>query len=293
MATPLRIFAWNPNGIRALLKQPAQIEAFVREQRPDIVFFTETKGSDQRNVVLAVNKALGEIFNRAAPDRQWTFEHSSCAVPGRHGTLAVLAQDRVEVRSVCRGLSLTGASEPEGRVLALELTDKLAPATQMWAIGLYVTNASAGLVRLQYKVEWLAKLQSLIAEIRAAHPNHKVVAIGDMNVAPDARDLCNPSGNLKTAGYTVEERKAWASMMAALDFVDVWRERSPVSPVKSQGHDGVYTFWSTRSKAYERNAGWRIDLAIMPRSQLANVAEAVICKQYLGSDHCPIGVAII
>lgn len=291
--TDLRIFAWNPNGIRSLLKQSTELKRFITEQRPDILFFPETKGTNQKTVLASVNKQLTEIFDSAAPNRNWSFYHSNCEVPGRHGNLVAVAQDRVNLYSIRYGMSLADdVPECEGRIISLEISDNLSTSGTAWIIGMYVPNASVGLVRLQYKVDWFGKLKSYIQEIRATHPEHTILAIGDMNVAPDARDLCNPESNLKTPGYSPTERKAWAEMVESLDMADVWREMHPIVPIKTQRHEGAYSFWSTRSQARLRNAGWRLDLAIIQRSRLAQVSESLICPQYLGSDHCPIGVAL-
>lgn len=290
---PVRIFAWNPNGIRSLLKHSSELERFISEQKPDIVFFPETKGSSKNTIVTTVNKHLADVFNSAAPNRLWCFEHSNCEKPGRHGNLVAVAQDRVNIHTIRYGLSLSdNIAECEGRIISLEISDNLSVSGKGWVLGMYVPNASAGLVRLQYKVEWFGKLKAYIQELRTAYPAHTVLAIGDMNVAPDVRDLCNPESNGKTAGYTPTERKSWAEMLEALDMVDTWRERFPLLPIKTLRHDGAYSFWSTRTQARTRNAGWRIDLSVVPRSQLSQVTDSFICPQYLGSDHCPIGLAL-
>jgi exodeoxyribonuclease-3 len=295
--SPLRIFAWNPNGIRALLKNNAteshaghtHLEQFVREQRPDIVFFPETKGN--RKTQFETQCKLERVFKRAAPERKWKWYWSYCDRVGRHGN-AVAVSKHIVVEEVRYGLGGSGSMESEGRVIALKIYN-----SPTWVMGLYVPNAGAKIVRLQHKLQWLHQLQDAMNEMKGSQNENRVIVIGDINVAPDARDLCNPSSNLKTAGYTKDERDAFKRhILDGGKFVDVWRDKHPQLPVKSLKHEGVYSFWSTRSKARQRNAGWRIDLVLMDRESYGVNGEAVTdvmtLPQYYGSDHCPVGVEI-
>lgn len=311
----LRIFAWNPNGIRALLKYNASgnakghLEDLLRDQKPDILFFPETKGN--RTVQFETQCKLEAVFEKADPSRKWKWYWSYCDRAGRHGNAVAVAKD-VVVEEVRYSLDLQDANkhEPEGRVLALKLYQRsIVPGKGLVIMGLYVPNASSKLSRLDYKVEWLKKLRMAMDAYRNA--GNSVIVIGDINVAPDMRDLCNPSGNLQTPGYSKEERDTFSWLMQAalpLDsersedmrtgagYVDVWRHKNPL-PYRTRKHDGVYTFWSTRSRARERNAGWRIDLVLMDRETYREegecVSDVMICPDYYGSDHCPIGVEVV
>jgi exodeoxyribonuclease-3 len=118
------------------------------------------------------------------------------------------------------------------------------------------------------------------------------VIIGDLNVAPDERDICNPKANLQTAGFTIKERTAHNQMMNECQLIDIWRRDNP-SPIASSGKEGTYTFWNTRSGARDRNAGWRIDLALVSAASAASVVSATIITAVKGSDHCPIGITFI
>ena len=305
--TPLRVFAWNPNGIRALLKNnntvggkaAGHLDAFLREQRPDVIFFPETKGN--RAAQFETQCKLEAVFKRALPGKRWKWCWSYCDRLGRHGN-AVAVSKEFAIREVEYRLTADEPHETEGRVISLILRDH-----PIVLIGLYVPNASTKLSRLDHKVDWLRKLRVLMDDYRAQ--DLQVIVIGDINVAPDERDLCNPSSNLKTPGYSPKERKAYQWMMAAASsgeqqqseddlrrfdgYVEVYREKNPLLPVRSQGHEGVYTFWNTRSKARDRNAGWRIDHVLTTREMLDRVTQCLICPQYHGSDHCPVGVEVI
>jgi exodeoxyribonuclease-3 len=153
--------------------------------------------------------------------------------------------------------------------------------------------------RLKYKVEWMERLRKWIATDLKSTAEH-VIFGGDMNVALTNVDISNPSGNKKSAGFTKEERDQFKNFLGD-GWIDTWRHLHPVDTEKTQKHEGAYTYWNTRSKARERNAGWRIDgvycgAKLLDASASASagvsVEEAFICPQYLGSDHCPVGVSL-
>jgi len=303
----LRIFAWNPNGIRALLKNNSapgnaqgHLDAFIRNERPDIVFFPETKGN--RQAQYETQCKLEAVFMKATPTRKWKWYWSYCDRAGRHGNAVAVAKDIV-VDQVSDSLRPNGSPESEGRVIALKLYHKsIVRGKGIWLLGLYVPNASTKLSRLDHKVAWLNSLRTLMDAYR--NEGNSVIVIGDINVAPDMRDLCNPSGNHQTPGYSEAERSTFAWLMQPAlpaddcrtgeGYIDVWRQKHPL-PYRTQKHNGVYSFWSTRSKARNRNAGWRIDLVLMDRESYRDgdcVSDVMICPQYYGSDHCPVGVEI-
>jgi len=282
----LRIFSWNPRGINALVtKNLSEVKSFVSEQAPDIVFFPETKGSVKN--VPKVEKILGECFEEASGCKwKWIWSHNT-QKSGMHG-VAVGIKTSLQIERIDFHLDLNETLETEGRVitLTLQLLDK-----RLTVLGLYVPNASSQLVRLNHKIDWLKKLKILANSYISQ--KHSVMIIGDINVAPDERDLCNPKSNFKTPGYTPEERNTFRDYILT-DFVDVWRDKNPI-PLKSERHKGIYTFWSTRTKARDTNAGWRIDLALIDNKTYENLSSTspYICHLYTGSDHCPIGVEII
>lgn len=279
----LRIFSWNPRGINALAtKSLPEVKRFVEEQVPDVVFFPETKGSATKSP--ATERILNKCFEEASGCKwKWIWSHNILK-SGMHGN-AVAVKESLQIEKIDFHLDMDCTLESEGRVIGLTL--KSSNEKTVTVLGLYVPNASGNLVRLNYKVEWLKKLKVLAD----SYNQSVVIIIGDINVAPDERDLCNPKSNLKTPGYTPEERNAFKEYILT-DFVDVWRHKHPI-PVKTEKHKGVYTFWSTRTRARDTNAGWRIDLCLIDKvSYPETQATPYICPQYMGSDHCPVGVEI-
>ena len=254
------------------------------EQRPDILFFPETKGSAKSR--FEAETKLKSLLKKLSPVK-WKCHWSFCDRAGRHGNLLVYRTDRVEVIDGPR-FGFNGERESEGRVISIKVNISDWDWS-CWVTGLYVPNASSGLVRLDHKLQWMRELKSELNEMKT--DAEAVIVIGDINVAPDARDICNPKANLKKPGYTKEERDAFKELFLDDGWVDTWRHRNPL-PEGSQAHDGVYTFWNTRSKARSRNAGWRIDLALINGEALEWVSDSIVCNQYYGSDHCPVGISL-
>jgi len=283
----LKVFAWNPNGIKSLADNEYDLFIFMKTEQPDILFFPETKGNPKHEK--QVQTSLETTFARALPNRKWKWHWSYYAArPWMHGN-AVAIRDDIAIERVGFHLDDPAVAEPEGRVITVELANQ-GPVI----VGLYVPNASTGLVRLDHKLDWLRRLRVLLDSFGS---NRTVIALGDINVAADARDLCNPASNTKTPGYSPQERAEYESSILS-GYVDVWRERHPMMPVKSQKNKGHYTFWTSRNggTARQNNSGWRLDAILVDRNswitKQASIGEMTHGTQYMGSDHCPIGITI-
>jgi exodeoxyribonuclease-3 len=173
-----------------------------------------------------------------------------------------------------KGLGIE-AYDAEGRMI-VSRKDKLV------FIAGYFPNASQGLVRLPLKRQFARDLAAIVAKHHKA--GDQVVMTGDMNVAPEEIDLARPKDNTKNPGFTPEEREDFKLYLGA-GLADVLRERNPDVP-------GLYTWWTARGGARERNVGWRIDLFLASRALLGRVKDARIHADVLGSDHCPISLEL-
>jgi exodeoxyribonuclease-3 len=174
-----------------------------------------------------------------------------------------------------RGLGIDGY-DAEGRMI-VSRKDNLV------FIGGYFPNASQGLVRLPFKRQFARDLAAVVTKHHAA--GDQVILTGDMNVAPEEIDLARPKDNVKNPGFTPEEREDFKLYLGA-GLVDVLRERNPEVP-------GLYTWWTARGGARERNVGWRIDLFLASRTLLDRVKDTRIHADVLGSDHCPISLELL
>ena len=145
--------------------------------------------------------------------------------------------------------------DQEGRVITCEFED-------FYFVTVYTPNSQEGLKRLDYRMKWEDDFRGYLKGLEAAKP---VIVTGDMNVAHREIDLKNPKNNRKNAGFTDEERQKFTELM-----------------------EGIYSWWSYRFKAREKNAGWRIDYFCVSESLKDRLVDAKILTEVYGSDHCPI-----
>lgn len=145
----------------------------------------------------------------------------------------------------------------------------------------YVPNSQDGLKRLDYRMTWEDDFRAYLQALDQKKP---VIVCGDMNVAHKEIDLKNPKTNRKNAGFTDEERAKMTELLDA-GFVDTFRHFYPEV-------EGVYSWWSYRFKAREKNAGWRIDYFLVSERFIDRVKDARILTDVFGSDHCPVVIEL-
>ena len=162
----------------------------------------------------------------------------------------------------------------EGRVITLEMPE-------YFVVTAYVPNSQDGLRRLDYRMKWDEDFRNYLMELRKKKP---VIACGDFNVAHQEIDLKNPKSNRRNAGFTDEEREQFSNLLNA-GFTDTFRFFHP-------DETGIYSWWSYRFKAREKNAGWRIDYFIVSDDLNDQLADAKIHTEIFGSDHCPVEVVL-
>ena len=152
---------------------------------------------------------------------------------------------------------------------------------EYFVVTAYVPNSQDGLRRLDYRMKWDEDFRNYLMELRKKKP---VIACGDFNVAHQEIDLKNPKSNRRNAGFTDEEREQFSNLLNA-GFTDTFRFFHP-------DETGIYSWWSYRFKAREKNAGWRIDYFIVSDDLNAQLADAKIHTEIFGSDHCPVEVTL-
>ena len=158
-----------------------------------------------------------------------------------------------EPLSVSFGLGIE-EHDHEGRVITAEYED-------FYLVTVYTPNSQDGLKRLDYRMQWEDAFRGHLCALDQKKP---VVVCGDMNVAHEEIDLKNPKTNRRNAG-----------------FADTFRRLHP-------GLEGVYSWWSYRFHAREKNAGWRIDYFLVSERLMPRVKDARILSDVFGSDHCPV-----
>lgn len=158
----------------------------------------------------------------------------------------------------------------EGRVITLEYND-------FYLVTVYTPNSQDGLRRLDYRMGWEDAFRQFLCDLDKKKP---VVVCGDMNVAHQEIDIKNPKTNHKNAGFTDEEREKMTILLAA-GFTDTFRFFHPDTA-------NVYSWWSYRFHAREKNAGWRIDYFLASNRLQDRLVSADIHTDIFGSDHCPV-----
>ncbi len=161
----------------------------------------------------------------------------------------------------------------EGRIITLEMET-------FFLVTVYVPNSQDGLRRLDYRMQWERDFLTYLQKLDEKKP---VVVCGDLNVAHEEIDLKNPKTNRRNAGFTDEERERFTIWLES-GFTDTFRWLHPT--------DVIYSWWSYRFKAREKNAGWRIDYFVVSDRLRENIQSANIHTEIMGSDHCPVELVI-
>lgn len=249
----MKFISWNVNGIRACLTKGFM--DFFNNEDADIFCLQETKV--QAGQVELDLKGYYQYWNYAEKK-------------GYSGTAVFTKQEPLSVKY---GLGIE-EHDKEGRVITLEFSD-------FYFITVYTPNSKTELERLDYRMVWEDEFRKYMQNLEKEKP---VVVCGDLNVAHKEIDLKNPKTNRNNAGFTDEERNKFTELMNA-GFIDTFRYFYPEQ-------EGIYSWWSYRFKAREKNAGWRIDYFLTSASMKERLVSAKIHTEILGSDHCPIELVI-
>ena len=130
-------------------------------------------------------------------------------------------------------------------------------------------------------MKWEDDFRTYLNRLKEMKP---VIVTGDLNVAHNEIDLKNPKTNRRNAGFTDEERNKMTELLES-GFIDTFRYFYP-------DEEGIYSWWSYRFKAREKNAGWRIDYFLVSEDLEKRLVDAKIHTEIFGSDHCPVELEI-
>ena len=162
----------------------------------------------------------------------------------------------------------------EGRIITLEMED-------FFLVTVYTPNSQDGLRRLDYRMKWENDFRDFLKGLDEKKP---VIVCGDLNVAHQEIDLKNPKTNRRNAGFTDEEREQFGNLLSA-GFTDTFRYFYP-------DQKDIYSWWSYRFRAREKNAGWRIDYFVVSNRLQERLVDAKIHTEIFGSDHCPVELEV-
>lgn len=245
----LKFISWNVNGLRACVGK-GFAEAF---KTLDADFFCLQETKMQQGQLDLEFDGYKSYWNYA--DKKG---YSGTAVYTRHTPLAVTLGMGIDEH------------DHEGRIVTLEME-------QFYLVCVYVPNSQDGLRRLDYRMRWEDDFRAYLLNLNKSKP---VIVCGDLNVAHEEIDLKNPKINRKNAGFTDEERQKLTTLLGS-GFTDSFRHFYP-------DKEGIYSWWSYRFRAREKNAGWRIDYFLVSNDIAPRMTDAKIHTEVFGSDHCPV-----
>jgi len=263
----MKIYSWNVNGIRAVVKK-GEFQKFMAKYQPDILCLNETKAEQgQAEIDLADYE---EYWNSSQAKKGY----SGTAIFAKLKPIAII-NDIPEAFVKQAGLEADnyGSANHEGRVIAAEFQN-------FYVVTAYTPNAKDDLTRIPLRQKWDAAMIAYCSDLQKKKP---VIYCGDMNVAHTEDDLANPKPNRGKKGFTEEERSGFDNWLAA-GFVDTLR-------MFKQG-SGYYTWWSHFANSRARNVGWRIDYFLVSEPLKAKVKKAEIHPDQMGSDHCPVSITL-
>lgn len=249
----MRLISWNVNGIRACCDKGFR-DSF-KALDADFFCLQETKMQE------------GQLdLNFEGYTSYWNYAekkgYSGTAIFTRHQPL-----------NVTYGIGID-EHDHEGRVITLEMEN-------FFLVTVYTPNSQDGLKRLDYRMTWEDDFRAYIKNLDNKKP---VLVCGDLNVAHKEIDLKNPKTNRMNAGFTDQEREKFQTLLDA-GFIDTFRYFYP-------DMENIYSWWSYRFKAREKNAGWRIDYFVASARLADKLQGAKIHTEIFGSDHCPVEVTI-
>jgi len=251
----MKLLSWNVNGIRAMSKKG--IFDWLKEEDPDVLCVQETKAHpDQLTEAQKLPNGYQSYWSSAEKKG-----YSGVAMYSKHKPI-----------KISEGMGIE-EFDSEGRIVTLEFD-------QFFLFNVYFPNGGSENKRVPYKMRFYDAFLKHINKKKRIKP---VVVCGDVNTAHEEIDLARPKDNQKNTGFLMEERE-WVTKLIENGYVDTFRHFN-----KDPGH---YTWWHYKTRARERDVGWRIDYFFVSENLLPKLKKAYILKDVLGSDHCPIGIEL-
>lgn len=249
----IKLISWNVNGLRACCDKGFR-DIFTQL---DADFFCLQETKMQEGQLDLSFEGYTSYWNYAEKKG-----YSGTAIFTKHQPL-----------QVTYGLGID-EHDHEGRVITLEME-------KFFLVTVYTPNSQDGLKRLDYRMTWDDDFRAYLQKLDQSKP---VLVCGDLNVAHKEIDLKNPKTNRMNAGFTDQEREKFQLLLDA-GFIDTFRYFYPEQT-------NIYSWWSYRFKAREKNAGWRIDYFLASASLADKLKEAKIHTEIFGSDHCLVEVTV-
>lgn len=253
----IRIISWNVNGIRAVYRKG--FREWVLEEKPDILCLQETKAT-RKQFPPAIRSMDGY--------------HTYFSTAERKGYSGVALYTKKEPGKVDKGFEID-EFDVEGRTLIADYGDFV-------LFNIYFPNGKMSLERLQFKMDFYDAFLEYAERLKNQGKN--IVVCGDLNTAHKEIDLAHPKQNEKISGFLPEERE-WIDKFLSHGYVDSFREFNQ--------EPEQYSWWSYRTRARDRNVGWRLDYFFVNKEFMDHVEASYILSDVMGSDHAPVGLDLI
>uniref|UniRef100_UPI00373AEE16 exodeoxyribonuclease III n=1 Tax=Methanohalophilus mahii TaxID=2176 RepID=UPI00373AEE16 len=252
----MRLLSWNVNGLRAVAKKG--FLEWLTSESPDILCLQETKARP----------------SQLPPNiRRIDGYYSYFSAAERKGYSGVALYSKVQPQEVRYGFGIN-RFDHEGRIL-------IAFFDHFVLFNIYFPNGNSSDERLQYKMDFYGAFLEYTQELR--QEGYSVVVCGDLNTAHKAIDIARPKQNEKRSGFLPVERE-WIDKFLSHGFLDTFRLFNE--------EEGNYTWWDLKTRARDRNVGWRLDYFFVSADLKQGVKEAFILSEVTGSDHCPVGLEL-
>ena len=292
----LKIYSWNVNGLRAVLRKGA-LQDFINKYQPDILCLQEIKAKPEQveydfpgykvfwnpakragysgTAILFSEKVTSRLFSSrdllTKNVIHWSAGRTAPDGANLSGTAGIYIFGFANLNTLCSENSLAAT---EGRVMVVDCQN-------FYLVNTYVPNSKPDLSRLKLReTEWDPGMLEFLKELEKTKP---VVICGDFNAAHEEIDIARPKTNHHSAGFTDEERQGITNYINA-GLVDTFRTLHP--------EEVRYTWWSHWGQARANNVGWRIDYFFVSKALKKNLKSAEIYEDVTGSDHCPISIGL-
>ena len=252
----MKIISWNVNGIRALINKG--LFDWIKAESPDILCLQETKAEPEQVPPHFRNMPGYNVFWNSADQK------------GYSGVVTFTKDTPVDTK---KGFGIE-KFDKEGRIIINEFLSFI-------LFNIYFPNGKKNKERLEYKLDFYDTFLGYADNLKAEGKN--IIVCGDFNTAHKEIDLARPKENEKISGFLPVER-AWIDTFIDHGYIDTFRQFNK--------EPNQYSWWDIKTKARERNVGWRIDYFFVNKEFMPNVKKAFIMKDVTGSDHCPVGIEL-
>ncbi len=253
----MKIISWNVNGLRAIVKK--NFISFINEYKPDFLGIQETKMQEGQ---------VPDAVTALSSDYHIFYDYAE-----KKGYSGTALFSKIQPLSFSNSIN-NSKYETEGRISCAEYE-------KFYLFNVYFPNGGMSDERLQYKLEFYDQFLDHIESLRKTGKH--IVVIGDYNTAHKEIDLARPKENEKISGFLPIERQ-WLDKLVEHGYVDTFRHFNK--------EPEQYSWWDYKTRARERNVGWRIDYVFVDKEFMPYVKDAFIMNEVEGSDHCPVGVEI-